>query len=118
TPHSSDTMVSFRAEGLGDAFFGLMSRGSFGITWYVLFAVTGLLLLLFRRRDPRIERRSLPLLAWGWFVFLTVLFIYLMTPNVRFLLNGESYYRQMMVPSSMLILACGYCFVRRRERVS
>lgn len=118
TPHSSDTIVSFHAEGLGDVFFGLMSRGSFGIAWYVLFAVTGLILLLSHRRDPRIERRSLPLLAWGWFVFIAILFIYLMTPNVRFLLNGESYYRQMMVPSSMLLLACGYCFVRRRERVS
>ena len=45
------------------------------------------------------------LLAWGVVVFAEFIFVYLFTPNVQFLLNAESYYRQMMIPASMLMLS-------------
>jgi hypothetical protein len=43
------------------------------------------------------------------------LFIYLMTPNVRFLLNAESYYRQMMIPAAMIFLALGLILKKKPQ---
>jgi hypothetical protein len=51
--------------------------------------------------------RSFPGIVWGLLVFLGFLVVYLATPNVRFLLNAESFYRQMMIPAAMLILSLG-----------
>ncbi len=103
TPHSGDTTFGFHPEGMSEAFFGLFDRGSFGITWYVLVvAVTWMIVEL--AKSTNIKRRiESALLAWGMIVFLEVLFIYLCTPNVQFLLNAESYYRQMMIPAAMLL---------------
>ena len=109
TPHSSDTLFAIRTEGFGEAFLGLVSRGSFGIAWYVIPAFIVLILMGARKKFPQIERKELSILLWGGIVFAQVLFIYLCTPNVRFLLNAESYYRQMMIPAAMLILACSLC---------
>jgi len=118
TPHSSDMMIGFHPEGVGEAFLGLYSRGSFGIIWYVIPVFIGLILLLRFKKDSRIESRQLPLLVWSGIIFLSVLFIYLWTPNVRFLLNAESYYRQMMVPAAMLMLSSGFCFRQDKAGVS
>lgn len=118
TPHSSDSLVGFRPEGVTEVFLGLFSRGSFGIVWYALALLVPALLVSFKRRDPSVERALSPTLLWGLLLFLEILFIYLMTPNVRFLLNAESYYRQMMIPATMLILACCMCMdVRNSEKV-
>ena len=105
TPHSSDTMIGFHAEGVVQAFLGLFDRGSFGITWYIV--CFGILFQLFNLKKIVQKKKSIDCipLAWGIFVLIEILFIYLWTPNVRFLLNGESYYRQMMLPASMLLLA-------------
>jgi hypothetical protein len=118
TPHSSDTAIGFHPEGISEAFFGLMSRGSFGITWYVLPVMLMLLFVLKQTQNKLFSRTQQLLLVWGGIVFFEMLFIYLCTPNVRFLLNAESYYRQMMVPAAMLLLACGWCFDERGGRVS
>lgn len=109
TPHSSDTLFAIHTEGFSEAFLGLVSRGSFGIAWYVIPACIILILIAARKKLPQIERKELSMLLWGGLVFAQVLFIYLCTPNVRFLLNAESYYRQMMIPAAMLILACSLC---------
>ncbi|OGJ65188.1 hypothetical protein A3A67_01740 [Candidatus Peribacteria bacterium RIFCSPLOWO2_01_FULL_51_18] len=109
TPHSTDVRIGFRPEGLGEAFLGLFSRGSFGVIWYIIPVFAAIILYLFYKKDEAVERRQLPLLAWACLVFVSVLFVYLFTPNVRFLLNAESYYRQMMIPASMFVLSCGYC---------
>lgn len=106
TPHSSDTMVGFHPEGVSEALLGLFSRGSFGIDWYALLILIPALVVFARKKDPATEPRQLPLFLIGGIVFAQVLFIYLCTPNVRYLLNAESYYRQMMVPAALLLLAC------------
>lgn len=116
TPHSSDTMIGLRSEGVQEAFLGLFSRGSFGIVWYALALLIPVLLVAFKRRDQHSERSLSPTLLWGLILFIEVLFIYLMTPNVRFLLNAESYYRQMMIPAAMLILAISLCFQNKEAK--
>lgn len=109
TPHSSDTMIGLRTEGIAEAFYGLFSRGSFGIGWYAAVLLVPVLIVAFHRRDRTVRRRLSPALLLGIIVTLQVLFIYLATPNVRFLLNAESYYRQMMIPLAMLLLAASLC---------
>ena len=51
--------------------------------------------------------RLIVTLGWGILALLIVLFTYVCTPNARFLLNGESYFRQLMVPAALLITALG-----------
>lgn len=105
TPHSSDTLLQFHPEALKEALLGLFGRGSFGITWYALALLIPSVVIAGWNNHAGVQRRLLPLLAWGGMIFAAVCVIYLATPNVRFLLNGESYYRQMMMPAAMLILA-------------
>ncbi len=112
TPHSADTMFSFHSEGVREAIFGLFDRGSFGVTWYVLLVAIPWMLVDIIRRRKNAVREFVPV-AWGIFVLLSFLFVYLFTPNVRFLLNAESYYRQMMIPAAMLMLTVCTWFVSR-----
>ncbi len=115
TPHSGDAAIGFHPEGLTDAFLGLFGRGSFGISWYaILIALLWMTIDFWRmKKKPWTEILGI---AWGTLVFAEVLFIYLFTPNVRFLLNAESYYRQMMLPAAMLILALAVWFTRPMDR--
>lgn len=109
TPHSSDTLLQLHPEAMKEALMGLFGRGSFGITWYALIILVPAIIFAGLKNHARVQRASLKLLLWGSVMFLEILFIYLCTPNVRFLLNAESFYRQMMVPAAMLILACAMC---------
>lgn len=115
TPHSADTMLAFHSEGVREAFLGLFDRGSFGIAWYVLLVAVPWMMLDMVRREKKNLSDIVPL-AWGLFVLASFLFIYLFTPNVRFLLNAESYYRQMMIPAAMLMLTVCVWFGRSHEK--
>ncbi len=115
TPHSSDTLIGFHREGLREAFFGLFDRGSFGIVWYALIVAIPLMMVKLRTTEKS-ERAELLPLMWGLIILAEILFIYLFTPNVRFLLNAESYYRQMMIPAAMLILSAGAWFSKQKNR--
>lgn len=106
TPHSSDTLLQFHPEALMTALIGIFGRGSFGIVWYALVILVPVLIIAGWKNHPDVKRLQLPLLTWGSVMFAEICVIYLATPNVRFLLNGESYYRQMMIPAAMLILGC------------
>ncbi len=109
TPHSSDTMLQLHREGVQEAIIGLFGRGSFGITWYALIILIPTLVFTGWKRHPLVKQAQLPLIVWGTVMFAEILFVYLATPNVRFLLNAESFYRQMMVPAAMLIFGCSLC---------
>ncbi len=115
TPHSSDTLFGFHSEGVSEAILGLLSRGSFGIHVYALAFLIPCLIIAARRKHPLAEARQLPMLIIGAVTFVQVLFIYLFTPNVRFLLDAQSYYRQMMVPLALLVLACGLLLKSEKE---
>ena len=114
TPHSSDTMIAFHSEGVKEAFHGMLGRGSFGTTWYALLVLVPLLLVAAWKKNDVVIRTYLPLLLWGSTMILEILFIYLATPNVRFLMNAESFYRQMMIPAAMIVTASAF-IVRPRK---
>ncbi len=115
TPHSSDTLFAFHPEGVREVLHGLFDRGSFGILWYALPVAMALIVLLGKKKHALIDRSHIPLLFWGSLVFLEVLFIYLFTPNVAFLLNAQSFYRQMMIPGAILVLGCSMCIERKED---
>ncbi len=114
TPHSSDLMLKFHGEGFTEAFRGLFDRGSFGILWYVL-ALAVPWMLTERRKERKLLSAHAAGLLWGGLTFLGILGIYLCTPNVRFLLNAESYYRQMMVPATIFTLTVSLWFSQRKK---
>ena len=114
TPHSSDSLIAFHPEGVYEAFVGLFSRGSFGITWYLLSALLVAIAIAALQKSRYIVRSQLPLIAAGVAMFIGFLFVYLCTPNVQFLLKAESYYRQMMLPAALLLLGCSLS-IRLRE---
>ena len=106
TPHETDFHIAFHPEGFLQALSGLFAAGSFGVTWFCLACAMLLLTILAYRKDPRVDQTMLLTSLWGLAALVIVLFTYLFTPNVAFLLSGQSYYRPLMIPVSMLILSC------------
>lgn len=106
TPHGSDFSIGFYPDAAAELFPAIFLRGSFGLTWYLLPVALFLLMWKGLKRDPQIDSRMASGIVWGALTLLIVLFTYTFTPNAQFLLNGESFYRQMMIPSAMLILTC------------
>ncbi len=106
TPHSTDTAVQFTLAGFPYLFPALFTNGSLGITWYVLPAAIVILLALASRRDPRVACDMLPTFIFGTVGLAIVLFTYLFTENVQFLINEESFFRQLYIPAALLILSC------------
>ena len=112
TPHATDTRFGWHPEGVLPALQGLFSGGSFGIVWYALPAIIVLLFSAHRRRSPQVDSLLLLTLLWGIVAFLLVLATYLLTPNISFLLSGQSFYRQMMIPPALMLLSCAYAWRR------
>ncbi len=104
SPHGgNDLAISFHPEAVRGVFSTLFASGSFGIHWYVLFA----LLLFFGFTRWRNAREGLPalfLVLWGLLLFFETLFIYLFTSNVKFLLNEQTFSRTMLLVLPLLLL--------------
>ncbi|NOS67450.1 MAG: hypothetical protein HOO67_03755 [Candidatus Peribacteraceae bacterium] len=79
----------------------LFTFGSFGIAWYVLPVAAALIVL---NKNTSWESRAYVL--WGALVVAELAVIYLFTPNARFLINSEAFFRQALAPAAVLILAC------------
>lgn len=116
TPHGSDTSFGFHPEAIAEVLHGLFDRGSFGLVWYgiIILGVTLLYEYLYKK-NPDIDVRSFPGLHWGMCIFVGFLVVYMATPNVRFLLNAESFYRQMMIPAGMLIVSLALCINNKSD---
>ena len=104
TPHSSDTTISWHTDAFFTAITGLFTGGSMGIVWFALPIATFVVLKLAKEKNSRIDASALRFGLWGYASLGIILFTYVCTPNAGFLASGESYYRQLMVPSSLLIL--------------
>ncbi len=118
TPHGTDSSIACHPEAVHEAVLGLFSRGAFGIAWYAIPATVALLLVLLSRRSPNVSARQSVTLTWGGLTFVTVLFVYICTPNYVFLLKAESFYRQMLIPAALLIVSCAAAWnspVRRQD---
>lgn len=103
TPHDSDFSLAWHPEGVSMFFAALWELGSLGVTW--ILAPLAALLLLRHHRHPAIHASAFPALLWPLAIIAMNAVIYLATPNVAFLLNGQSFARQMMPASALVILA-------------
>ncbi|MBP9774100.1 MAG: hypothetical protein KBD00_05775 [Candidatus Peribacteraceae bacterium] len=106
TPHSSDTVFGFHPEALRELWPALFGRGSFGISFFV--SIAAILLLSINRKSMNDRKKVLLLLLWGIILFAAILFTYLFTPNARYLMNAEAFYRQMMMVPALWIVASGF----------
>lgn len=105
TPHESDSAFGWQWAGFAMLPRALWASGSLGILWFALpLAVLALL------RDHQRTEGRLPLLLIALLSFLGVLAVYLFTPNVDFLLNSQSFYRQLLLPASLFIVWCAVAF--------
>lgn len=107
--HSGDFSFAFHSEALRPVFQALFSMGSFGLSFFVL-PVLLVLLLIPALRSWKTFLSPLLVLAWGALAFLETLLIYTFTPNVNFLLNGQTFHRTMLLPLSMLIFGMLFLF--------
>lgn len=107
TPHGSDSRLEWHPEIIDDIVSGLFASGSMGIVWYVIAIASGLILWLRYRGDVRVERSAMMLGWWALFSLLLIIGTYVCTPNASFVANGESYYRQLMIPASLFLLWLG-----------
>ncbi len=106
TPHGTDMSFAWHPEGIPALLPSVFGGGSFGIVWYVLPVATLALLIALRKKSPQIDGHFSPTLLWGWLIVAENLIIYLCTPNVAFLIDGQSFFRQMLPAAALLILAC------------
>lgn len=113
TPHASDSRIEWHPEVLGSIASGLFASGSMGIVWTVLALASVLFLWLAFKSDERIDRSGILLGLWGLLSLLIILATYIFTPNAVFLANGESYYRQLMIPAALLLL--WICLLPRKQ---
>ncbi len=114
TPHESDALFGLQTEAFGPALAGFLSP-SMGLTWLVILLAFIIAMRFWKTNDQRIDCRTVVTLGWGILALLIVLATYTLTPNARFLLNGESYFRQLMVPASLIILALAGSFRQTRS---
>ncbi len=104
TPHGSDARLEWHPEILDDILSGLFASGSMGIVWYAIAICSALLLLRFRKKDESVDESAMILGLWALFSLLLIIGTYVFTPNAAFVANGESYYRQLMIPASLFFL--------------
>lgn len=98
SPHgSSDTGASCHMRNILEMSKMLFFGGSFGITWYML-AVFGPLV----RKSTAASKGTM---IWGAISFIGLLFVYGCTENDIYLLSGQSFDRQMLLPASLFILS-------------
>lgn len=109
TPHESDGSFGIKWEGFAALPHALFGSGSLGVIWYVL--PVAILAILLKK-----PRAHMALLAMAATSLLGVLFVYLFTPNVGFLLNGQSFYRQMLLPAALLIAWIALCMAKTEPR--
>lgn len=111
TPGGSDAGFKFSSDALSALPAALFASGSFGITWFAIVSML-LFIVIFYHHPSVLDRSSLWTLFWGIFTLLGFLYIYTCTPNARFFLNHEAFYRQMLIPAAMLIV--GFALVLKR----
>lgn len=106
TPHhESDLSFSFHADAFRELLPALFARGSFGGIWYLIPAAFVMLFIMERQKKGTLRRLYLLIALWGAIVFAENLFIYVFTRNAEFLINGQSFYRQMLLPASLFLLS-------------
>jgi len=100
SPHgASDVLFGWNKGALSAIAQSLFSEGSFGVTWCAI-----LLLLPFTMGTSNTLRVGL---VWGAAASLGYVALYAFTDNAVYLLSGQSFDRQMLLPASLFILSIG-----------
>lgn len=108
TPHVSDAFLEYSPEAARQVLPLLFADGAFGIVWYGIIAVVMVSL-------TNHDNGGRWTLVWGAYTFLLILFVYTCTPNSRFLLNQESFLRQMMIPAALFVIGLSLIFSPTKE---
>jgi hypothetical protein len=113
-PHSDDLSLGWHSQGIPLIVNALFLSGSFGIAWYALpllltFLLPGVL------REWKMHRASLAILLWGAVTFFGTLAIYLLTPNIEFLLNNQTFHRTMLMPVVLFIVGTALLLHEKKE---
>lgn len=107
-PHSDDLVLSWHGQGLPVILKALFLSGSFGVAWYALPLLLLAFLLPKALQDWKQHIAALSLVLWGAITFFETLAIYLLTPNVEFLLNNQTFHRTMLLPLVLLMLGTAF----------
>ncbi len=114
TPHgSSDVEILTNIEAVGAFSRALFVSGSFGIYWYGLLSVLVVAFIGVRRNMIEIDRRYILTLLWGLIAMAGYMGVYLLTSNTEYLIIGQSFDRQMLLPASLLTLSLAYTLIPR-----
>lgn len=102
SPHPGDFAIQWHPEAIKPMLDAMFVQGSFGIFWYAVPVVLLIELIAIRKHWKKFMRELLVIL-FGLITLFEVLFIYLFTPNVQFLLNAQTFSRTMLIPLVLLI---------------
>lgn len=102
TPHATDlstfnSQLSTLLSALSTALSALFVSGSFGVAWYAIIVLMIVVIM---------QKKFSPTLLWGMLSLIGYLFVYLFTDNVQYLLNGQAFDRQMLLPAVLIIASC------------
>lgn len=108
--HSGDFLFRYYPEALVPLLQAFFSLGSFGISFFVLPIL--LLVILLSLREWKSLLAPLLILSWGAIAFMETIVVYVFTPNVEFLLNGQTFHRTMLI--SLFLLIFGMIFTTEK----
>lgn len=115
TPHgSSDTEIALQTEAVFALSKSLFVSGSFGIYWYALLAALVFVGVGISKNTIEIDKRYLITMLWGLIALAGYMAVYLFTSNTEYLILGQSFDRQMLLPASLLTLSLSYLLIPRR----
>lgn len=102
TPHgTSDTGIIFSLSAFSSYLSALFLSGSFGMFWYAVIPFFTVLVF---------QRRFSPTLLWGLLSFVGYSAVYLCTSNSEYLILGQSFDRQMLLPAALIIVSFSSLF--------
>jgi len=104
SPHGGgDTAILWHTEAVSPVITGLFASGSFGIHWYVVLLLIPIMMFTIGKKWKEYVP-ELSIILWGVIAFFGALFIYICTPNVTYLINGQTFSRTMTLSLVLLVL--------------
>ena len=104
SPHPEDLAIKLHTEAIIPIAEALFSYGSFGIFWFLVPIFIIFQIYEFSKSKSKCDESALVLL-FGLIVFVESLVIFIFTPNVQYLLNGQTFSRTMLIPLFIMILS-------------
>ena len=115
TPHGAgDSQIHTNIEAVSAFSKALFVSGSFGIYWYGLLAILATVFMGVRKNSIELDRRYVLTLLWGLIALAGYMGVYLLTSNTEYLIIGQSFDRQMLLPASLLTLSLVYTLIPRK----